>query len=53
MMGCCLPRVWWTSSAIGRILAGHTVPVTYGTMVNEMRANNIFDWLEEYGASFG
>ena len=53
MMGCYLPRVWWTSSAIGRILAGHTVPVTYGTTVNEMRANNIFDWLEEYGASFG
>ena len=52
-MGCYLPRVWWTSSAIARIMAGQTVPVTYGTTVNEMRANAIFDWLEEYGDSFG
>jgi hypothetical protein len=52
-MGAYLPRCWWTSSAIAKIAAGQTVPVTYGTTVNEMRANAIFDWLEEYGASFG
>jgi hypothetical protein len=51
--GCYLPRVWWTSSAIARLAQGQTVPVTYGTTVNEMRANMIFNWLEEYGADFG
>lgn len=51
--GCYLPRVWWTSSAIARLAQGQTVPVTYGTTVNEMRANMIFDWLEEYGTDFG
>lgn len=52
-MGCYLPRVWWSSSSIAKLMQGQTLPVTYGTTVNEMRANNIFDWLEEYGASFG
>ena len=51
--GCYLPRVWWTGSAISAILSGQTVPVTYGGTVNEMRANNIFDWLEEFGSDFG
>ncbi|MFN6924110.1 MAG: hypothetical protein ACK4P8_00505 [Tabrizicola sp.] len=51
--GCYIPRVWWTSSAIAKLAQGQTVPVTYGTTVSEMRANMIFDWLEEYGASFG
>jgi hypothetical protein len=51
--GCYLPRVWWTSSAIAKLVSGQIVPMTYGTTVNEMRANAIFDWLEEYGADFG
>lgn len=51
--GCYLPRVWWTPGAIDDLKAGNTVEAKYDDTVKEIRANNIFDWLEEYGSSFG
>lgn len=51
--GCYLPRVWWKSSTIAKLLAGNAVEAKYGKTVEEMRANYIFNWLVEYGADFG
>jgi hypothetical protein len=51
--GAYLPRVWWTSKAIGELLAGKTVQAKYGQTVSEIRANYIFNWLVEYGQDFG
>lgn len=53
LAGCYLPRVWWTSSAIRDLTNGRDVEARYGSTVNEMTANYIFNWLEEYGADFG
>lgn len=55
---CCLtgpylPRVWWTSSSIVKLHAGQNVPVKYAETVEELAANYIFNWLIEFGASFG
>lgn len=51
--GCYIPRVWWTSQAIVDLNAGNTVAAKYGSTVNEMRANAIFNWLVGYGPDFG
>ncbi len=51
--GCYIPRVWWKSSAITKLLAGAAVDAKYAVTVEEMRANQIFDWLDEYGPEFG
>ena len=48
-----LPRVWWTGPAIARIADGQTVPVAYGDTVREMRADDLYAWLQDFGASFG
>ncbi len=51
--GAYIPRVWWNSKAIVDLLAGKTVTAKYGDTVVEMRANHIFNWLQEHGADFG
>lgn len=53
LAGVYLPRVWWTSSAIAKLKAGKPVSPIIGQTVLEIRANGLFDWLREYGATFG
>ncbi|MFZ3081679.1 glycoside hydrolase domain-containing protein [Rhodoferax ferrireducens] len=48
-----LPRVWWTSPAIARMAAGQAVAAAYADTVREMRADDLYRWLLDYGAMFG
>ncbi len=47
------PRVWWTQSAIVKLATNQTVPILYGNTIEEMRANNLFRWLRDFGERFG
>lgn len=51
--GVYLPRVWWTQKAILNIQQKIPVSVVYGETVRELRANDLFDWLEEWGDDYG
>jgi hypothetical protein len=51
--GIYLPRVWWKHAALVKLQAGQPVEVKYGQTVDEIRANEIYDWLVEFGGSFG
>lgn len=48
-----LPRVWWTSRAISRLSSGHSVTAAYGSSIREQTANQLFDWLIDWGDEFG
>lgn len=48
-----LPRVWWTDLALAAIHQGTVPAVAYGQTVREMRADDLHQWLLEYGAQFG
>jgi hypothetical protein len=48
-----LPRVWWKASALMKIAAGQTPPVVYDGTVREMRADDLYAWLAEFGPAFG
>ena len=48
-----IPRVWWTSQAIADLKAGKTVEAKVNSTVLEMRANFIFNWLDQFGPTFG
>jgi hypothetical protein len=48
-----LPRVWWSDKALASILAGAVPPVAYGQTVREMRADDLHEWLIDYGEQFG
>jgi hypothetical protein len=52
-LGTYLPRVWWTSDAIVKLLKGEQVPVQYDITVTEFTANRIADWFEKFGSLFG
>jgi len=47
-----LPRVWWNDSALKELLAGHSIALG-SNRVHEVRANDIFRWLTEWGDDFG
>lgn len=53
LAGVYLPRVWWNGVAIERLGAGHQVQAAYGTTVDELRANDLFRWLRDFGQRFG
>jgi hypothetical protein len=53
LAGVYLPRVWWTPRALVDLAAGLDVPVRYGVTVREVNANGLFDWLVDFGTSFG
>ncbi len=53
LCGVYLPRVWWRPAALDKIREGQKVDVKYNTTVRELRANDLHDWLEDYGESFG
>lgn len=48
-----MPRVWWKPKAIETFENGGSVEVIYDNTVGEQSANNLFDWLEKWGAEFG
>ncbi|HUE78406.1 MAG TPA: hypothetical protein VMN38_02070 [Sphingomicrobium sp.] len=53
LAGVYLPRVWWNGRALERLGAGENVPPRYGATVDEMRANDLFRWLRDFGSRFG
>ena len=53
LAGVYLPRVWWTSAAIARLAAGQMLQAAPGDTVREMRADDLFRWLLDFGATFG
>jgi hypothetical protein len=53
LAGAYLPRVWWMDRALASIIGGTVPPVAYGQTVREMRADDLHQWLIEYGEQFG
>jgi len=53
LSGAYLPRVWWTGPALVAIGQGQVPAVAYGDTVREMRADDLFAWLSEWGVAFG
>ncbi len=48
-----LPRVWWIGPALMAIAAGELPSAVLGKTVREMRADDLYAWLGEFGPSFG
>lgn len=53
LAGTFVPRVWWTRKALMALAAGQAMPPAYGTTVQELNANSLYNWLEEFGPDFG
>lgn len=53
LAGVYFPRVWWTPGAIAKLAADEPVQPLYGGTIEEMRANNLFRWLRDFGERFG
>ena len=53
LCGVYLPRVWWTPGAIEKLAQGQTVKPLIGNTISEMRANDLFRWLRDFGPRFG
>ena len=53
LAGVYLPRVWWTSKALMALDAGRPVEPLIGETIVEMRANDLFRWLRDFGPTFG
>lgn len=53
LAGVYLPRVWWSAQALLQLQAGRAVEPLIGDTVVEMRANDLFRWLRDFGAVFG
>lgn len=55
---CCLtqaflPRNWWTGASIAKLTQGVSVEPKYDKTVKELRANDLHDWFQDWGAQFG
>ena len=53
LAGVYLPRVWWTPDSIERLAQGEQVEPLLGKTIDEQRANDLFRWLNAFGARFG
>lgn len=53
LAGVYLPRVWWSAGAIAKLSAGIPVEPRYGATLDELRANDLFRWLRDFGPRFG
>jgi hypothetical protein len=53
LAGVYLPRVWWTPGAIERLARGEKVEPLIENTITEMRANDLFRWLRDFGPRFG
>lgn len=53
LAGVYLPRVWWTQAASTRIALGERPYPLIGNTVREMRSDDLFHWLRDFGPHFG
>lgn len=53
LAGAYVPRAWWTSPALAKLQRGEDVPPLIGNTLREMRANDLFQWLRDYGPDYG
>jgi hypothetical protein len=53
LAGVYLPRVWWSEAALLRLSRGEVLPPLIGDTIREMRANDLFRWLADFGPAFG
>ncbi|KRC35069.1 MULTISPECIES: hypothetical protein [unclassified Lysobacter] len=53
LAGVYLPRVWWSTPAIEKLRRGQTVEPLIADTIFEMRANDLFRWLRDFGPEFG
>lgn len=53
LAGVYLPRVWWTSKAAIALAKGKQVEPLIGDTIFEVRANDLFRWLRDFGPDFG
>lgn len=53
LTGVYVPRVWWNTRAVIDLRAGKKITAQYGTTVNEMNANALYNWLSDFGPEFG
>jgi hypothetical protein len=52
LAGVYIPRVWWTQRAIIEITQGNQVEPLIGDTIDELRANDLFRWLRDFGSRF-
>ncbi|WP_233238831.1 hypothetical protein [Bordetella sp. LUAb4] len=53
LAGVYVPRVWWSPAALLKLAAGEQVEPLYGATIHELRANDLFRWLRDFGLQFG
>lgn len=53
LAGVYFPRVWWTQSAIEKLVNNQSVEPLLNNTIEEIRVNNIFRWLRDFGGRFG
>jgi hypothetical protein len=53
LAGAYLPRVWWNEPALIALSHGETVAPLINNTLREMRANDLFRWLRDFGPDFG
>lgn len=53
LAGVYLPRVWWSAPALLALQRGEIVEPLIGDTLREMRANDLFRWLHDFGPMFG
>ncbi len=53
LAGAYLPRVWWTGRALTQLANGVAVSPVPGSSVVEITANELYQWLSDFGSDFG
>jgi hypothetical protein len=53
LAGAYLPRCWWTGDALLRMGAGQVVEPQYDRSIREMRADDLYRWLIDFGERYG
>jgi hypothetical protein len=53
LAGAYVPRTWWSQAALLKLAAGEKLEAKLGTTVDEMRANDLFRWLRDFGTVYG
>lgn len=53
LAGAYLPRCWWTEKALVKIAAGDAVTPKYDDTLRELRADDLYRWLLDFGSRFG
>jgi hypothetical protein len=53
LAGVYLPRVWWSAKALIALSGGKAVGPLIGDTIEEVRANDLFRWLRDFGPMFG